>query len=61
MGVFDPGDFHFRLPSFLSPTVDFSGPSLRSLTVIHKVGLDKIQIVNCMFLLSVKFDVKKCL
>jgi len=57
-GWFDPGDFHFRL-SFLSPTIDFSGPSLQSVTVIHKVDLDKIRIVNCMFLPSAKFDVKK--
>ena len=32
-----------------------------SVTVIHKVGLDKLWIVNCMFLPSAKFDVKKCL
>ena len=30
-----------------------------SVTVIHKVGLNKIRIVNCMFLPSTKIDVKK--
>ena len=29
-----------------------------TVTVIHQVGLDKIRIVNCMFLPSAKFDVK---
>jgi len=60
--LLDPGDFHFRFPSFLSPTVDFSGPSLRSLSLfLYKVGLDNIRIVNCTFLPSAKIDVKKCL
>jgi len=33
-GWFHPGDFHFRLSSFLSPIVDFSGLSLRSLSLL---------------------------
>jgi len=57
-GWFDPGHFYFRLPSFLSPTVDFPGLSLQSLSVIDKVGLNKIRTVNCMFLTSAKFDIK---
>jgi len=45
-------DFHhFYLPPLAFTTI--------SVTVIHKVGLDKIRIVNCMFLPSAKFDVRK--
>jgi len=32
-----------------------------SVTVIDKVGLDTIRIVNCTFLPSAKIDIKKCL
>ena len=32
-----------------------------SVTVIDEVGFDKMRIVNCMFLHSEKFDIKKCL
>jgi len=38
-GWFDPGDFHFGIPSFLSPNVDFPGVSV---TVMEKVDLDKM-------------------
>jgi len=53
-------DIYFRLPSFLSPTIDLPGLSICvSVTVIDKVGLDKMRVVNCIFLPSAKFDVKK--
>jgi len=42
-GWFDPGGFHSRLPSFLSPITDF-------LTIsdiaINKVGFDKMRFMN---------------
>ena len=41
---------HRRLPWAFNYTV--------SVTVINKVGLDKLGIVNCMLLPSAKFDVK---
>ena len=46
------------------PTIYFPRLSLQSLSLlidkVH-VDLDKMRIVNCMFLLSAKFDIKKCL
>ena len=33
-GWFDSSDFHFRLPSFLSPTIDLPGLSIRSLSLL---------------------------
>ena len=57
---FDPGDFNFRLPSFLSPAVDFHGLSLRFLSLLsNKEDLGNMRIVNCMFVPSAKIYVKK--
>jgi len=41
---FDPGDFHLRLPSFLSSIIDFPGLSLR-FDSVSEVGLDKMPFV----------------
>jgi len=54
-----PGTWHFRF--YLPPSTSLGLHYCVSVTVIHQVGLDTIRIVNCMFLPSAKFDVKKML
>ena len=62
-GRLDLGDFHFQLPSFLSPII-YRLPwafTMVFVTAIDKVGLDKMWFVNWMFLWSAKFDINKML
>jgi len=40
------GDIHFRLPSFLSPAVDFRGLSLRTLRFLSMLSTRKV-LVKC--------------